>query len=208
MITFKNFGSKKQSRKAINTTMFSGIREDLGIDHKDKGLLVCALELEDRFKEKLKGQNIMVDHYPLLGLDCYKDLDFIILASRHLYDITTQYIMSYKFGVQLVKDIMDSYTIQAVGRLRIGDKPWLSNDKLLITYFDFDHYLFPNTTDVREYVTKKWLRKQLKDGDVSARKLCALSMTSGLRYMQKNRADFFKYVREFKEENSKRYQPL
>ena len=201
LINFNYFGGNNQAVKGALGTILPNIREHLNIPIEHKGLIVVKLEFLELYKEKIKDPNIVFATYPLVGLDCYKDCDFVVLTQPFRYDLSTQYLMANRFGFQLVRDIINSYGIQAFGRSRSGDKPWLSNTKLLIAFYKFEHELFPNSTSFKEFKTIEWIKKILKSGNLSANKLLAL--TNGEPwFIERKRKTFLQYVKIAKKSGS------
>lgn len=200
IVTYKNIGSIKTAKRALENGIFNRIRNEYSIPKKKKGLIVVKKRDVKAFREKLRGQNITVDYFPLVGRDEYKNVDFIILALRFRYEVTTNYLLAERFGYQIVKMIEDGYIIQALGRLRIGDtKPWLDPNKLLIVYFDFTHKLFPNNKQNRILSTEKWIRRKLtEDIGYTGKILYKLGKDENIRYLERNYQLFYRIYTRIK----------
>ena len=118
----------------------------------DKLLIVCKKQHENSFR--MLFPTSYVDHFPLVGIDFYKDVaDSVLVTCRFRRPFTVRYLLATMFSPDIVRAIEEGDIVQAIGRIRPLQFPF----RHVICYFDFVHDLFPNTRRLRDANTTRWL---------------------------------------------------
>ncbi|WP_371805461.1 hypothetical protein [Candidatus Lokiarchaeum ossiferum] len=190
-------GIESSEDQVINGTL-KDFKKNNGIPEDEIGLVILPLRVKKEYRVMIESWGYKVDHYPCVGVDKYKNCSFVILTSPNRYNLTIQYHLSEIFNNQMVVDMIDSHALQAIGRIRIGNQSWLSAIKKVYALFNFDHQMFVNRHSFKEKKTKKWIENKLSTGSLSGNKLYELVKKEKNQDIEKNKAEFFKLVKQYK----------
>lgn len=154
-------------------------------------LIVCKERHEPLFRDQFPDS--YVDHFPLVGVDRYKDVvEAILVACRFRRPLTVRYLLAAYFSDEMVRAIEQGDIVQAIGRLR----PLQNPDRRVICYFDFCHDLFPNTRRKREKDTLKWIERH--DPTRSTNELYENALADAEFTGYRHRSDFCRIVRRYR----------
>jgi len=186
-------GSRKTALRALRDGTLEEMLNETDIVPDKALLIVCVKKQESAFKRGFP--NAFVDHFPLCGLDCYRDVKNILITTPFRYSQSIRYLLADKIGWGMVRALESGWEMQAIGRIR----PYQSPEKLIITYFDFEHELFPNTSTQREMRTEEWVKQYLTDDpSLSTNQLFAMAQNVGRDLALKNRNGFVEIVKRIR----------